>query len=308
MAKIFRESQPNSTLTDPTALARFGKLEVVARHVVEGFMIGQHKSPYKGSSVEFVEHRQYTPGDEIRHIDWRAFGKTDKYYVKEFEDETNLRCSLLVDASGSMNYGQSTLSKFDYARYLATALGYLLLLQRDAPGLVSFDTEIRDRFEPSSNPLNFERMLGALQSRAPGGETGLAKIFEQLLRVIKRRSLLVILSDCFDNVDDLARSLEQFRHAGHEVVLFHIVAPEEEEFPFSRPTQFHNLERTAQRLMVEPLRLRAHYLECYQEFCTQLARRCRNVGVEYEKLITTKPYDVALGAFLDSRSRRKGKR
>jgi uncharacterized protein (DUF58 family) len=292
---------------DPTALARFGKLEVVARLIVEGFMIGQHKSPYKGSSIEFVEHRQYYPGDEIRHIDWRAYGKTGKYYVKEFEDETNLRCYLVVDGSGSMAYGRRTLSKFDYARYLAASLGYLLLAQRDATGLVTFDTAVRERFEPSANPQSFRRLASALESYRPGKETRLSKVFAQLLPTIKRRSLVVLMSDCFDRVEDLATALKQFRHARHEVIIFQIVAPEEEDFPFSHPTQFRSLERGGHRVLVDPHQLRSHYLEQYQAFCAELAETCSRLGVDHEKLVTTQPYHTALGAFLAMRTHRKGK-
>ena len=308
MAKLFNTLNSDVPLHDPTALARFGKLEVVARLVVEGFMMGQHKSPFKGASVEFIEHRQYYPGDEIRHIDWRAYGKTGKYYIKEFEDETNLRCYLLVDASGSMSYSGSTLSKFDYARYLATALGYLLLSQRDATGLITFDTKVRDRFEPSANAQSFQQLVKMLKNRKPGHETSLAKVLEQLLPGINRRSLVVIISDCFDRLAPLATALKQYRHSRHEVILFHVVAPEEEDFPFSRPTQFRNLERAGHRKLVDPHQLRSHYLERYREFCAQLMQRCGNVGVDYQKLVTNEPYHVGLGAFLDSRTRRKGKK
>ena len=310
MAKLFGKtsSKRDAPQADPTELAKFGNLEVVAKMLVEGYMLGQHKSPFKGASIEFVEHRQYYPGDEIRHIDWRAYGKTGKYYIKQYEDETNLRCYLLVDGSGSMSYGESTLSKFDYARYLATSLGYLLLQQRDASGLITFDTKVRQRLEPSSGSNNFHQLVKTLETFQPGGETSLAGVFEQLLTTIKRRSLIVILSDCFDRIEPLITALEAFRHSRNEVILFHIVAPEEEEFPFGRPTQFRSLERTAHRRLVDPHQLRAIYLEQYSKFCADLARRCGMIGVDYQKLVTTQPYHIALGAFLDARQRRKGKK
>jgi uncharacterized protein (DUF58 family) len=310
MAKLFTKSSSkrDAPLADPTELSKFGNLEVVARLVVEGYMLGQHKSPFKGASVEFVEHRQYYPGDEIRHIDWRAYGKTGKYYIKEYEDETNLRCYLLVDGSGSMGYGESTISKFDYARYLTTSLGYLLLQQRDASGLITFDTKVRDRVEPSSNPKRFQQLAKTLDRFRPGKETSLASVFEQLLPTIKRRSLIVICSDCFDKIGPLATVLKGFRHARHEVILFHIVAPEEEDFPFSRPTQFRSLELADHRLLVDPHQLRAVYLKQYNEFCADLAKRCGSIGVDYQKLVTSDPYHKALGTFLNSRSRRKGKK
>ncbi|MFQ5734274.1 MAG: DUF58 domain-containing protein [Planctomycetaceae bacterium] len=307
MAKLFSRGKTEVPLQDPSALAKFGKLEVVARLIVEGFIMGMHKSPYKGSSIEFVEHRQYYPGDEIRHIDWRAYGKTGKYYIKEYEDETNLRCYLVVDASGSMGYAGSTISKFKYARLLASALGYLLLQQRDATGLITYDTKVRDRFNPSANAHNFQRLTKMLEARNTGGETSMSRVFENILPTIKRRSLVVVISDCFDRIGPLATALKQFRHSRHEVLLFHVVAPEEEEFPFARPTQFRNLEIAGHRKLVDPHQLRKHYLEQYNEFCTELVRRCRTVGVDYQKIRTDEPYHIALGAFLDSRARRKGK-
>lgn len=299
-----RKTEPDLPLEDPTALARFGKLELVARLVVEGFMMGQHKSPFKGASVEFIEHRQYYPGDEIRHIDWRAYGKTDRYFIKEFEEETNLRCYVLVDGSGSMAYADSTLSKFDYARYLAAALGYLLLSQRDAVGLVTFDTKIRDWFEPSTNPRRFQEIVTTLEALQPGRETSLSAVFEQASARFKRRSLIVVLSDLFDRLEPLLTALKRLRHSRHEVILFQIVAPEEEEFPFRHPTQFRSLENVRHRLLVDPLRLKSYYLQNYQQFCRELTLACGNVGIDYYKMVTNQPYQTALGAYLDARARR----
>jgi len=302
------QSESEPPLADPTALARFGRLEVVARLLVEGMMVGQHLSPFKGSSVEFVEHREYAPGDEIRHIDWRALGKTGKYYVKEFEDETNLQCYLVADASGSMAYCGATLSKFDYCRYLAATLGYLLLRQRDAAGLITFDTQIRDLVEPSAHPTSFQKLTALLEGRSPGGETSLGQVCERLLPRIKRRSLVVLLSDCFDDLDRLSVALKRFRRARHELILFQVVTPEEESFPFHRPTQFRSLEQADDRQLIDPHQLRAHYLERYREFCHELALRCGALGVDYRKLLTSEPYHTALGAFLEARSHRKRNR
>ena len=301
------ETAKTPPLQDPTALAKFGQIDVVARLLVEGYMIGQHQSPFKGSSVEFVEHRQYYPGDEIRHIDWRAFGKTGRYYIKEFEEETNLRAYLLVDGSGSMAYGQSTLSKFEYARYLASALGYLLVGQRDAVGLVTFDTQVRERIEPSTNPQNFRRITESLQNWKPGAETSLAGVFSKLIPTLKRRSLVILVSDFFDEIEPLRQALKQFRHDRHEVILFQVVAPEEEDFPFTRPTQFRSLEKSSHRILVDPNRLRSIYLEQYGKYEEELQQTCGNLGVDLVRLTTAEPYHKALGAYLNARSRRKGK-
>jgi uncharacterized protein (DUF58 family) len=294
-------------LEDPTALARFAGLDVAARLIVEGYMIGQHKSPFKGSSVEFVEHRQYYPGDEMRHIDWRAYGKTGKHYVKEFEEETNLRAYLVVDGSGSMGYGESTLSKFTYARYLAAAMGYLLLAQRDAVGLITFDTDIRQRIEPTVAPHNFQRLVNSLQNWETGAETSLSAVFDRLIPSLKRRSLIVIISDFFDRIAPLTQALKAFQHSRHEVILFQIVAPEEQDFPFSRPTLFRSLEKSDHRVLVDPHRLRAMYVENFRKFQHDLGEICTHAGVDLVQLTTTMPYTKALGAYLDARSRRKSK-
>jgi len=296
---------PSAPLQDPTALARFGRLEVVARLLVEGDIIGQHKSPFKGASVEFVEHREYVAGDEIRHIDWRAYAKTGRYYIKEFEDETSLRCYLFVDCSGSMGYAGSTLSKFDYARQLAAALGYLLLAQRDAIGLVAFDTDVREECRPASSPGSFRLLTSALERCRPGGETSLANTLERIMPRVKRRSLIVLLSDCFDSLDSLMTALKRFRHARHEVLLIQVVAPEEEDFPFHNPTQFRNLEKSNHRQLVDPHRLRQIYLNQYRTFCEELTRRCGGLGIDLLKVTTAEPYQTALGGFLASRSRPK---
>jgi len=298
-----------AALHDPTALAGIGNLEVVAKRIVDGFMMGQHLSPYKGSSVEFVEHRQYHPGDEVRHIDWRAYGKTGRYFVKEYEEETNLRCRLIVDCSGSMAYAGRTLSKFAYARQLAAALGYLLIRQRDAVGWMTFDTAIRENVEPSAKPQAFPQLIQSLSGCRPGGETGLGPVLEKFVPTLPRRSFVVLISDCFDDFDSLSRALRQFRHDRHEVLLFQIVTPEEEEFPFSRPTQFRDLEGKQQPQLIDPHRLRAHYLQQYRRFCDELRGLSSGIGVDYCRFTTATPYARALGAYLDARGRvTKGRR
>ncbi len=185
---------------DPSSLSKYGRLALVARNLVEGFLTGVHKSPYKGFSVEFAEHRQYYPGDEIRHIDWRAYGKTDRYYIKEYEEETNLKAHLLVDASGSMKYRGKHGGKFEYAQYIAASLAYLMLHQRDAVGLATHDTKIRQFVPPKANAKHLLRVLTVLEQTQPGGETGLAPLWHQLADQFKRRGLVVILSDCFEDV------------------------------------------------------------------------------------------------------------
>jgi uncharacterized protein (DUF58 family) len=290
---------------DPTSLAKYGRLALVARTLVEGFLTGAHKSPYKGFSVEFAEHRQYYPGDEIRHIDWRAFGKTDRYYIKEFEEETNLRAHLLVDASGSMSYKGAQHSKFEYAQYVAASLAYLMLHQRDAVGLVTHDTKIRQIIKPKASSKHLLHLLRMLEETEPGGETSMAPLWHDLAGQIKRRGLIVILSDCFDNLPELMRALQHFRHARHEILLFHILAPEEMDFPFKKWTQFRNLEVAGHKLLVDPQRLRKEYLKNFEAFCKGLRDQAGQMQIDYHLLRTDEPVDRALGIYLTRRQMRR---
>ncbi len=289
---------------DPTALAQFGSLELIAIQLVEGLLMGRHRSPYKGSSVEFVEHREYYPGDEIRHIDWRAYGKTGRYYVKEFEDETNVRAHLIVDCSASMGYAGQTLSKFDYARMLAATLAWLLLSQRDAVGLITFDSTVKTQIKPSSNRNVFRQIEEELRNSQPGRETSIADAIESVLPTLPRRSLLILISDCFDSVENLTRVFQRCRHAKHELLVFRIAAPEEEDFPFERPTQFRNLEQENHRLLVDPLRLRTEYLRAYKQFAADLQHQCGLLGIGYQRLLTSDSLQSALGAWLAERAAR----
>ena len=309
--KFFESSQKTGSvmadetlLQDPSALARLGQLEVAARLIVEGSMIGQHKSPFKGSSVEFVEHRQYTPGDEIRHIDWRAFGKTGKYYIKEFEEETNLRAYLLLDASGSMSYGKSTVTKFEYARLLAASFGYLLTAQRDAVGLITWNDRPRDRIEPSTNPKNFKLIIDTLENTHPKRETSIGPLLESVLPTIKRRSLVIILSDFFDDVSHLETALQRVRQSRHEAILLQVIAPEEADFPFEKPTQFRSLERDGHRILVDPHRLRRLYLKQFEKFQRDLKQITTRMGFDLLQMTTATPLQQSLGAYLDWRTRR----
>ena len=290
---------------DPTSLAKYGRLTMVARHVVEGFLTGVHRSPYKGFSVEFAEHRQYYPGDEIRHIDWRAYGKTDRYYIKEYEEETNLRAHLLVDASGSMGYRGQGPSKFEYAQYIAASLAYLMLHQLDAVGLVTHDTRVRQQLTPKANSKHLLRLISLLEQTQPGGETSMAPLWHELAGQLKRRGLVIILSDCFDQIGPLMHALRHFRHQRHEVLLFHILAPEEIEFPFRKMTQFRNLEVAGHKLLVDPQALRKEYLKNFQAFCGQLRDQAGKMQVDYHLMRTDEPVERALGIYLTKRQTRR---
>jgi uncharacterized protein (DUF58 family) len=294
------------TLTfDPTTLAKYGNLTLVARDLVEGFLTGVHKSPYKGFSVEFAEHRQYYPGDEIRHIDWRAVAKTDRYYVKEYEEETNLKAHLLVDASGSMAYKGKYPAKFTFAQYVAASLAYLMLHQRDAVGLIVHDTKLRTMIKPRANSKHLLQILRALEGATPAGETALAPLWHQTAEQLKRRSLVVILSDCFGETSELLKALQHLRHRRHEVLLFHILAPEEIEFPFTKWTQFRNLEVSDDRKLVDPQRLRKEYLANFERFTRDLRDACGKTQVDYHMIRTDEPVERTLGLYLSRRQRQR---
>ena len=288
---------------DPSELRKYGGLTLLARNVVEGFLSGVHRSPFKGFSVEFAEHRQYSPGDEIRHIDWRAFGKTDRYFVKEFEEETNLKAYILVDASASMAYkGKSQASKFQYAQYVAASLSFLMLHQQDAVGLITHDTKVRTLIPPKANPKHLLTVLQALEKTKPGGETSMASLWHELAgHYLKRRGLIIIISDFFDDVVALTRALRHLKHRNHDVILFHVLAPEEIDFPFGKPTQFRNLENRDDLQMVDARQIRADYLRNFQSFCEQLRQQAGNMHIDYQLLRTDDPVDRALGTYLSHR-------
>jgi len=290
---------------DPTTLAKYGRLTMVARNVVEGFLTGVHKSPYKGFSVEFAEHRQYYPGDEIRHIDWRVFGKTDRYYIKEYEEETNLKAHILVDASGSMGYAGANLSKFQYAQYIAASLAYLMLHQLDAVGLITHDTKVRQMIPPKTSSKHLLRILNLLEQTKTGGETSMGPLWHELAGQIKRRGMVVILSDCFDQMGPLLRALRHFRFRRHEVILFHILAPEEIDFPFKKWTQFRDLEGPDRKLLVDPQQLRKEYQKNFQAFCKELREQTGRMQVDYHMLRTDEPVERALGIYMTRRQSQK---
>jgi uncharacterized protein (DUF58 family) len=289
---------------DPSALAKFGKLSLLARSVVEGFLSGIHQSPFKGFSVEFAEHRQYYPGDEIRHIDWRAYGKTDRYFIKEYEEETNLQAHVLLDASGSMGYRGKGPSKFEYATWVAASLSYLMLHQLDAVGLTIHDDKVRETLPPHAGSKQLPRLLQMLEAARPGGETGLAKIWHDLAERVSRRGLIVILSDCFDSLGPLLLALRNLRHRRHDVILFHVLAPEELEFPFHRMTQFRSLEAPGRKLLLDAAQLRQEYLKNFGAFCTELRNQAGDMRIDYQLLRTDDPIDRALGAYVAKRQTR----
>ena len=287
-------------------VSRLSGLQLLAKQVVEGFASGLHRSPHKGFSVEFREHRPYVPGDDLRTIDWKLFGKTDRLYIREYEEETNVRCTLLVDCSGSMGYRGTRsdgLSKHDYAIRTAACLSWLMLQQQDSVGLVTFDTAIRRYIPPRARPRHLKHIMTELAAQQPGSETSLADVFHQIASRIQRRGLVMILSDLFGDVDQLMKALAHFRHARHEVIIFQIWDPDELDFPFRQWTQFASLENSAQRHLVDPAQLRKAYLQKLQEYRDQLTRGCSRNRIALVPLVTSQPTADALAAWLAIRRR-----
>ncbi len=299
-------------LLKPEALAKIHRLELVARGVVEGFFSGRHRSPYKGFSVEFAEHRQYVAGDDVRNVDWRVYGKSDRYYIKQYIEETNLRCVLLLDASGSMAYtGDAAaridgvaLSKFEYGQHLAASLAHLMIHQQDAAGLVTFDTTMR-RYIPARSRVNHLRVLLAeMAATEPGEETDLAPIFHDIAERAHRRGLIIIISDLFDDPGEVLNALHHFRFRKHEVILLHVMAEEELAFPFDRWSLFRDLEVDGRRVQLDPRAVRAEYLDRVRAFIDRLETGCGQMDIDYVPLSTKYGFDAALAHYLAHRKRR----
>lgn len=287
---------------DPRVLAQLKGLVLRARRIVEGYMTGLHRSPYRGFSIEFAEHREYAPGDDLRYLDWKVFGRTDKFYLKQFEAETNLVCYLVVDASRSMTY-QSALapwSKWEHAQALAAALAYVVLAQQDSVGLVTFDHAIRSMVRPGAHPAHFKEILAALEQIQPMGKTQMAQVLHELAERFVRRGLVLILSDFFDHAEELVRALAHFRHRRHDVILMQVLDRAEEEFPFEELMLFEGLEE-ADQVLADARALRAAYVRHFQSAVRRLQRGCREHGIEYVRLRTDRPVDTALRAFLSAR-------
>jgi uncharacterized protein (DUF58 family) len=302
-------------LLDPQALAKMHRLELMARGAMEGFVSGRHKSPFKGFSVEFAEHRQYVAGDDIRDLDWRVFGKSDRYYIKQYIEETNLRSVILLDASGSMKYTGNlaakhngrALSKFEYGQFLAATMTHLMIHQQDAVGLVTFDTKIRRYIPTRSRVSHLRVILQELANTEPGGETAPAPIFHDIAERAHRRGMIVIISDLFDDPDEIISALHHFRYRKHEIMVLHVMAEEELTFPFDSWSQFHDLEMDQRRIQLDPRSLRAEYLDRVRTFIKRLEQGCGQMDVDYVPLSTAKDFDVALAHYLANR-RSKAKR
>jgi uncharacterized protein (DUF58 family) len=303
------KDQDYMRLLDPAALAKIHRLELLARGVVEGFVSGRHRSPYKGFSVEFAEHRQYVPGDDTRDLDWRVFGKSDRYYIKQYIEETNLRTTILLDASGSMKYAGSMaakhdgrpISKFEYGQYLTASLAHLMIHQQDAVGLMTFDTKIRRYIPSRARVTHLRAILQELANTEPGEESALAPVFHDIAERAHRRGMMIIISDLFDGAEEILKAMHHFRYRKHEVLVLHVMAEEELTFPFDRWSQFRNLEVAGHRVQLDPRSIRAEYIDRVRQFIADIETGCGRMNIDYVPMSTRRPFDAALAGYLAAR-------
>ncbi|HEY7555330.1 MAG TPA: DUF58 domain-containing protein [Candidatus Binatia bacterium] len=286
---------------DPKVLAGISNLNLRARCVVEGIISGIHKSRAKGFSVEFEAHREYSPGDEIRRIDWKALGKFDRYFIKEYEDETNLRAYLCLDASASMDYASDGVTKFDYGCTLTASLAYLILRQQDAAGLVTFSNRVESFVPPRAKRDYLTQILHALENRGPAGETNVGKILEEVAGQIKRRGLVILVSDLLDEPERILKALRLFRFKGNDVIVFHLLDPAELDLPFEGNILFEDLEALDLRVVADPRAIRKTYRQVVDEFVAEMRKQCRDSGIDYQLISTATPLDKALASYLSWR-------
>jgi uncharacterized protein (DUF58 family) len=287
---------------DPEVVGKLKGMELKARMVVEGFIAGLHKSPYHGFSVEFAEHRQYMPGDNIRDIDWKVYAKSDRFYIKQYEEETNLKAYLLLDCSASMGYSSGKTVKLDYASLLAASLSFMMLKQKDAVGLVTFDETIRRYIPPRSKSGHLHILLQELANQKATDKTDIAVTLHEMAERISRRGLILIFSDLLDEPDEIISGLKHFRHKNHEVILFHILDPRERDFAFPSEAVFKDLE-TGEELTTLPWQIKKHFRRATREFSERISSECRQSRIDYHLIDTSLPFDRALYAFLSKRER-----
>jgi uncharacterized protein (DUF58 family) len=293
---------------DPKVLNKVARLEMRARLVVEGFVTGMHKSPYRGFSVEFAQHREYVQGDDLRYLDWKIFGKSDRFVIKQFEEETNLKAHLFLDQSESMKYGhEGGMSKFDYAATAVAALSYLIQQQADAVGLTLFDEKVARQLPPSNTRANLSNVFKALQEAKPVNKTKIGSVLHELASHLRKRGMVMIFSDLFDEPEAVLKGLREIAQHGHDVVVFHVFDRDEVEFPFERMTLFEGLEQMPE-LLCDPRSLRDAYLAEVHEFQDKIRKGCLADKIDHVKLITSQPLDVPLTSYLTARAARAKRR
>jgi uncharacterized protein (DUF58 family) len=296
-----------TSLLEPRTLQKISKMELVARQLMDGYVQGMHRSPHIGFALDFAQHRQYVAGDDVKRIDWRVFAKSERYYIKQYEVSTNLRAHLVLDASGSMAYqGQGeVMSKFRYGQFLAACLSYLVLHQQDSAGLITFDNKVREFIPPRSAPSHLMRLLHALDKTRAESESGIAPLLHEVAERITRRGLVVIISDLFDEPEPLIQALHHLRHKRHEVILMHVMAHDELEFPFRKWSLFENLEKSSDRLRLDPAMMRSIYLENVAAHLRAIREAANKLNISHVLLDTSRPFDDALTVYLAQRMGKK---
>ncbi len=284
----------------PEAIRRISRMEVRARHIVEGFLSGMHRSPYFGQSVEFQQHREYVPGDDLRNVDWQVWARQDRLYVKQFEEDTNLRCTLMVDVSNSMGYGNGPLNKYEYACTLAASLGYLILHQQDAVGCVTYDDRIRARIPVRSKRNHIMSIVESLNINTPNDKTDMASVMRTIAETYPRRGMKILVSDLLGDLEGTMKGLRLLRQRGHDVMVFHVMDDDELDFEFTGPMRFDGLE-SDEFLNCNPRSLREGYLEALQEFLDEVRHRCARNVVDYALIRTSDPLDAGLAKYLSNR-------
>jgi uncharacterized protein (DUF58 family) len=287
---------------DPAIVARLGTIDLKVRTIVEGFLTGLHRSPYKGFSVEFAEYRQYLPGDDLATLDWKVYARSDRHFVKKYEEETNLTCHLLLDVSGSMGYGSGAITKLQYGSYLTGALAYLMNRQRDAFGLIAFDDSISALLPASARAGHLRLVLLALERLKIGARTNVAKPLHDLAAAVRKRGLVVLVSDLLDDPKQVLEGLKHFRYRGTDVVVFHVLDPYELKFPFEQSARFRDME-TAEEVMAVPSAVRQDYIERMQTMIAFYKRELGLAGIDYCLLDTSQPLELGLMAYLMTRRR-----
>jgi uncharacterized protein (DUF58 family) len=287
---------------DFDVLARINNMHLLAKTVVEGFILGLHRSPFRGFSVEFAEYRQYAPGDDIRHIDWKVYGKSDRFYVKQYEEETNLSAYIVLDCSASMGYGSGKLTKLQYGSFLAASLAYFMVQQRDATGLVLFDEKVRMMLPPRSRLTHLHRMLAALEDQKPGKGTDIAAPLHDMAEGLKRRGLIILISDLYDDPKRVLSALQHFKFQGSDLIVFQIADAAELKFPFERLTEFVDPE-TGEELLITGDAVKKAYLADMEKFFGEYRKGCADLKVDYHLYDTSTPLELALSEYLYRRSR-----
>lgn len=292
-----------SRFLNPVALAKLGNISLLARLVVEGFITGLHHSPYKGFSVEFAEHKQYTPGDDLKHIDWKVYAKSNKYYLKQYEEETNLRSTIILDTSASMSFSSGKVSKLEYGCYLTGCLAYMMIRQQDSVGFVSYSENVDNYIPPKSSPKHLKAIVSRLERVLPGAnKTRSSNVLHDLAERVKKRGLIILISDLLDDPGEIMKGLIHFRHKKHELIVFHVLDENEINFNYDEMAVFRDLEEHT-RIQVDPRTIRQNYLKLLNEFISKLKRECGENNIDYVLVDTSKPFDEILLSYLSKRIR-----